>query len=358
MHARTPFITVALGAVRHNAKLASSLCPKGSRVWFVSKVAAGDVKIAGALLGSGCFGLADSRLENLAKIKNAFPECKTMLIRPAGLERCDETVRLADVSLESAIENVRRLGMSAGSMGKTHKVIAMIELGDLREGVMERDAKGFIKEILSTPNIALDGIGAVLTCFAGVVPDPSHMDRIMSIAGSISQELDISFDWISAGATNTLPLALSGTLPKEINDHRIGEGIMLGTDVTDRGILKGFRPDAFILTGEVIEVYDKPTVPTGRISQNVSGHVQHFEDRGIRRRAIVNFGMADAESSLLKPLAEGIEILGSTSDHTVLDVQDARIEVSVGTKLDFLPGYGALVRIMNSNYIEKNHKED
>lgn len=358
MHALTPSITVDLRALKHNARLALSLCPKGSRVWFVSKVVAGDMKIVSALLDAGCYGLADSRLENLAKIKKAHPECKTMLIRPAGLERNDEAVRLADVSLESTIVNVRELGSSAGKLGRTHKVIAMIELGDLREGVMEKDAIGFVKEILATPNIELDGIGGVLTCFAGVVPDPTHMEKIMAIADKLRHELGISVKWISAGATNTLPLALSGQLPKEINDHRIGEGIMLGTDVTDRGVLKGFRPDAFVLTGEVIEVYDKPTVPTGRISQNVSGHVQHFEDRGTRRRAIVNFGMADAEPTLLKPLADGIEILGSTSDHTVLDVQDARTEIKVGTKLDFLPGYGALVRIMNSQYIAKSYKED
>ncbi len=184
------------------------------------------------------------------------------------------------------------------------------------------------------------------------------MKKIIAVADKIRTELGIPVNWISAGATNTLPLALSGQLPKEINDHRIGEGVMLGTDVTDRGILKGFRPDAFVLTGEVIEVYDKPTVPTGRISQNVSGHVQHFEEKGIRRRAIVNFGMADAEPTLLKPLADGIEILGSTSDHTILDVQDAEIEIKVGMKLDFLPGYGALVRIMNSQYIAKSYKED
>lgn len=358
MHALTPSITVDLGALKHNARLALSLCPKGSRVWFVSKVVAGDMKIVSALLDAGCYGLADSRLENLAKIKKAHPECKTMLIRPAGLERNDETVRLADVSLESTIVNVRELGRSAGKLGRTHKVIAMIELGDLREGVMEKDAIDFVKGILAIPNIELDGIGGVLTCFAGVVPDLTHMERIMVIADKLRHELGIPVKWISAGATNTLPLALSGQLPKEINDHRIGEGIMLGTDVTDRGVLKGFRPDAFMLTGEVIEVYDKPSVPTGRISQNVSGHVQHFEDRGKRRRAIVNFGMADAEPTLLKPLADGIEILGSTSDHTVLDVQDARTEIKVGTKLDFLPGYGALVRIMNSQYIAKSYKED
>ena len=119
-------------------------------------------------------------------------------------------------------------------------------------------------------------------------------------------------------------MVLNGTLPHQINDHRIGEGVMLGTDVTDRGTLEGFRSDAFILSGEVIEVYTKPTVPTGRVSQNVSGHVQHFEDQGNRKRALVNFGMADVEPTLLKPLTEGIEVMGSTSDHTVLDVEDAK----------------------------------
>jgi predicted amino acid racemase len=358
MHALTPYVTVNLAALRHNAMQALQSCSEGSRVWYVTKVASGDEKIISTLLGCGCHGLADSRLENLAEIKKNHPDVQTLLIRPAGLGRTEEVVRLADVSLESSIENVKALGESAIRFGTKHRVIAMVEIGDLREGVMEGDAEGFVKEILSTPGIELDGIGSVLTCFAGVVPDTSHMERIINITDSIAKNLGVPIKWISAGATNTLPLAQKGQLSPRINDHRIGEGIMLGTDVTDRGILKGFRSDPFILTGEVIEVATKPTIPTGRVAQNVSGHIQHFEDRGMRKRALVNFGMFDAEPALLTPLIEGIEVLGSTSDHTVLDVENTKTEIKVGSKIDFLPGYGALVRIMGSKYIAKVYKED
>lgn len=357
MHAQTPYVMIDTGAIKHNACLALKLCPEGSRVWFVTKVVAGDEKIISSLLECGGYGLADSRLENLAGIRKTNPNTKTMLIRPAGLQRAAETIALSDVSLESSIENIMALGQAASKAGKTHNIIVMIELGDLREGVMEQDASNLIKKALDVPGINVEGIGSSLTCYAGVVPDINHMHRMIALGDRLEKELGISLKWISSGATNTLPLCLNGQLPKEINDHRIGEAIMLGTDVTDRGVLKGFRPNAFTIFGEVIEVYSKPTVPTGRISQNVSGHILLFEDKGKRRRALINFGMADVDSSLLKPLIDGIEVIGSTSDHTILDVEDARSDIKVGSKIGFLPGYGALVRIMNSKYITKQYKE-
>lgn len=358
MHALTPHVKINLGALRHNARKALDLCPIGSRVWFVSKVVSGDETVVRCLLECGGYGLADSRLENLAVIKKINPKIPTMLIRPAGLERAKETVELSDVSLESSLENIKALGKAAMMSGKTHNIIIMIEVGDLREGVPQDLAKKLVCEASEIPGIIVDGIGSTLTCFAGVIPDKTHIDTMINLKSKIESETGTNLKWVSSGATNTLPLALRGELPKQINDHRIGEGIMLGTDVTDRGILKGFRSDAFILTGEVIEVYTKPTVPTGRVAQNVSGHIQHFEDNGNRKRALVNFGMADAETSVLTPLVNGIHILGSTSDHTVLDVQDSQEKIKVGSKIDFLPGYGALVRIMSSRYISKVYKED
>lgn len=358
MHAWTPHVTINLGAIRHNACKTLHLCPSGSRVWFVTKVAAGDEKIAKCLLECGGYGLADSRLENLAGIKKTNPTSHTMLIRPAGLERADETVEMCDVSLESAIENIAALGNAASKKGKVHNIIIMVEIGDLREGVPEDQALKLVRDASKVPGINVEGVGSTLTCFAGVVPDRSHLDRMITLRSMIESETGISLKWISSGATNTLPMALNGTLPSQINDHRIGEGIMLGTDVTDRGVLEGFRSDAFILTGEIIEVYTKPTVPTGRVAQNVSGHVQHFEDYGNRKRALVNFGMADVEPALLSPFTKGVMILGSTSDHTILDIEDAVEQIKVGSKIDFLPGYGALVRIMSSKYISKVYKED
>lgn len=358
MHALTPHVTISLGAIRHNACKALHSCPSGSRVWFVTKVTSGDEIIAKCLLECRGYGLADSRLENLAGIKKINPNAHTMLIRPAGLDRSMETVTLCDVSLESTIENIASLGKAAHKMGKVHNIIIMVEIGDLREGVPENQALQLVCDASKVPGINIEGIGSTLTCFAGVVPDSSHMDRMISLRSKIETETGVKLKWISSGSTNTLPMVLNGSLPHQINDHRIGEGVMLGTDVTDRGILDGFKSDAFILSGEVIEVYTKPTVPTGRVSQNVSGHVQHFEDHGNRKRALVNFGMVDTQPTLITPLTKGVQVLGSTSDHTVLDIEDVMEQIKVGSKLDFLPGYGALVRIMGSKYISKVYKED
>ena len=48
-----------------------------------------------------------------------------------------------------------------------------------------------------------------------------------------------------------------------------------------------------------------------------------FQDRGIRRRALLAVGRQDIEPDGLSPLTRGVEILGASSDHLVCDIEDA-----------------------------------
>ena len=157
-----------------------------------------DTIVSNALLECRGYGLADSRLENLAGIKKTNPTVHTMLIRPAGLDRAEETVVLCDVSLESTIESIASLGKAAHKMGKTHNIIIMVEIGDLREGVPENQALQLVYDASKIPGIKIEGIGSTLTCFAGVVPDslPHEQDDLLEVKNRNRNRYKAGMDFV------------------------------------------------------------------------------------------------------------------------------------------------------------------
>ena len=61
------------------------------------------------------------------------------LLRAPTPATAADTVRLADVSLNSEVETVRALDAAAAAAGRRHGIVLMIDLGDLREGIMPRE---------------------------------------------------------------------------------------------------------------------------------------------------------------------------------------------------------------------------
>ena len=142
-------------------------------------------------------------------------------------------------------------------------------------------------------------------------------------------------------------------MPKEINHFRIGEAIVLGRNVIDRSPWPGTRQDTFVLKAEVVELETKPSVPIGETGQDAFGGTPTFVDRGLRKRAILNIGRQDVVVDGIEPLDPGIVVLGGSSDHLILDVEEAAEPVKVGDELAFYPGYGALLALSTSPYVQK-----
>ena len=69
---------------------------------------------------------------------------------------------------------------------------------------------------------------------------------------------------ISGGNSSSLPLLLSGRMPAGVNNLRIGEAILQGgRDTFHSEPWRALDRDAFRLTGELLEVKVKPSVPIG-----------------------------------------------------------------------------------------------
>ena len=107
------------------------------------------------------------------------------------------------------------------------------------------------------------------------------------------------------------------------------------------------------VSAPVIECKVKPSMPVGTSAQDAFGTVPVFTDRGERRRAICAIGRQDAPAEGLRPLDARIEVLGASSDHLVLDVDDLPTPPRVGDSIAFVPGYSATLQLFTSRYVAK-----
>mgnify|MGYP003486331643 CR=1 FL=1 len=132
-----------------------------------------------------------------------------------------------------------------------------------------------------------------------------------------------------------------------------GESITLGRNVIDRTPWPGTRQDTFLAVAEGIEVERKPSIPIGLRSQDAFGGHATFVDRGIRTRAICNIGRQDVVVDGVTPVDPGMIVLGGSSDHLIVDVEEAAQDVRTGSEIAFIPSYGSLLAATTSPYVQK-----
>ena len=198
--------------------------------------------------------------------------------------------------------------------------------------------------MLLIKNANLDGTGKIVDILIG------DDGKYKEIAEHIESRLGRKLEYISGGATSSLMRVLDGNIPKRINLLRIGEGILLARDLD---VFYGYDmsdmyQDVFRLKAEVIEVKNKPSHPVGTIAVDAFGHTPVYVDRGMRKRALLGVGKVDyGDPSELLPLEEGIEVLGASSDHTIIDIEDAPKEWKAGDIMEFDVCYATIVYLTN-----------
>ena len=345
----TPRIEMNLEKIAHNTKIIKGLYgSKGIDVVGVTKVVCGDPYIANTLVKSGIKILADSRIENIRRMRNAGVQAQFLLLRTPCMSQAETVVKYADISLNTELAVIKRLSKYAIDCDRSHKIILMVELGDLREGLMPSDLENTVQQVLELEHIELIGIGTNLACFGGVKPDEEKMGCLSSIATDIEEKYGLKLEIISGGNSANYDWFTSTTDVGRINSLRLGESIYLGCETLNRTPISGLYTDAFTLVAEVIESKVKPSVPYGVVCQDAFGNVPEFEDRGHIRRAILGVGLQDVLVSGLTPRSD-IEILGASSDHIIVDAKSIDLNVGDEIKLDL--NYGALLSAMTSPYV-------
>ncbi len=344
-----PRLEVDLEAIESNTRvLVDRLGARGIRVAAVTKAVLGSPTVAAAMLRGGAAGLADSRVENLARLTAAGTLAPRTLIRSPMISQVDAVVRCATTSLNSEAAVLDALSAAAGRAGTTHAVVLMVELGDLREGVLAEALGGLALTTLALPHLELVGIGTNLACQSGVAPDQVNMEELSRIVGDVESSTGVALSVVSGGNSASLGWALRAESVGRVNELRLGEAILLGVDPLTRMPLAGLRSDAFTVVGEVIEVQTKPSQPWGRRAQSAFGAPPALRGSGLTRQGIVALGRQDVDPlGLTAP--DGITVLGTSSDHLVLDLGDH--PARVGDELGFGVDYSCLLSAATSPFV-------
>ena len=354
MFETSPRLEIYLERIKQNAQSVAKLCHEnGIQLAMVSKVLRGNPEVARVFLEAGADMIADSRVPNLRLVGEHHPGVQRLLLRMPAQKQADDVVMFTEYSLNSSLQTLKALSEAAVRLGKVHKPIIMVDVGDLREGVWPDDLVDLVKEAALLPGLDLVGLGANLACYGGVMPSVENMQTLIDVRDEARRVTGLELGLLSGGNSSGLPLLASGKMPKEINHFRVGEAIVLGRNVLDRSPWQGTRQDTLQLVAEIIELLEKPSVPIGDTGQDAFGNEPEFEDRGIRQRAILNLGRQDVVIEGLEPVDPGIIVLGGSSDHAILDVSDAHTQLKLGDEVAFYPGYGATLAAATSEYVKK-----
>lgn len=350
-----PQITIDLGCIERNARTVVSRCAaSGIQVFGVTKGTCGMPHVARAMLRGGVAGIAESRFENIRRLKDSGISCPIMLLRSPPLSRAEEVVLTVDISLQSEITVIEEVSRVAERLGRVHDIILMIDLGDLREGIWPNDLIPTLDQVQRLPGVRMAGVGTNLSCLGAIIPTRDNLSQLEAHAYKVERITGQKLDWVSGGNSSSLPLLLAGGMPKGINMLRIGEAILQGGRETFvETPWNELDSSAFNLSGELLEVKVKPSLPIGISGVDAFGQKPKFVDEGDRLRAIANIGREDVIVEGMTTLNPGVRVIGASSDHLVLDITDAKPPLNVGDRVHFSLTYGAMLTVMTSEYVEK-----
>ena len=351
-----PQLDIYLNKIKANAaKLKQELDQKNIKLTAVVKGFVGDLTIFKAYQQAGIKSIADSRIENIIKFREAGYQDEIMMLRIPMPSEIEEIVPYIDASLVTEVKTAELISKAAEAAGKEIDLIIMVDIGDRREGILTENLEELAKKIEALPGVKLKGIGTNLGCFAGIIPDQKNTLQLIDLKKNLESRLGHQLDILSAGNTATLRLLEDQQLAQEISNLRVGEAVLLGTDIINQSLIDGFNHYNFRLQAEIVELKAKPSNPEGEMAFGGEGRGQIIEDKGLRKRAILAVGKQDIDYKGLYPELEEIEVLGASSDHLITDVTDVEGNLEVGDILTFKINYSAMLRAMTSQYVTKNY---
>jgi len=337
------------------------LAEEGVEWGVVTKLLCGNKPFLREVIRMGPREIHDSRISNLKAIKEIDPDIQTVYIKPPAKRAIPHVIRYADVSFNTELSTIRRLSEEAQRQGRFHRILVMIELGDLREGVMGDQVLEFYGEVFELPSIEIIGVGANLNCLNGVMPSQDKLMQLVLYEKLLEATFGRNIPWVSGGSTVTLPLVFRHQLPAGVNHFRLGEALFFGADLFNHTTFEGMRDDVFELEAEILETQEKPRVPHGRLDRNPSGEVLVIDESEygeLHHRAIIDVGLLECDPQYLIPVDEDVKVLGASSDMIVLDLGDSSRGYEVGGTVRFRLKYMGALGLMNSRYIDKVVSED
>lgn len=343
--------------LQHNYNFLNQLFKENMVKWGITtKLFCGNRAYLSEVINLGIGEVHDSRVSNLKVIKEIDPDTLTIYIKPPPKDIVRDVVKYADISLNTELATLHELSDEAQRQKTTHKVIIMIELGDLREGVMRDDLINFYEKVFRLPGIEVVGLGTNLNCLHGVMPDGDKLIQLSLYKQIIELRFKKKIPLVSGGTTVTIPLLLRNQLPDGVNHFRVGEALFFGKNLFTDGVIEGMSDQVLELYSQIIELSEKPMVPSGDLGVNPQGKAVQIEEDDYGKtsyRAIIDIGVLDIQPNYLVPVDDHIKITDASSDMLVLDVGSNPNKYKVGDMIRFKLKYMGALGLMSSDYIEK-----
>jgi predicted amino acid racemase len=361
-------LQINIAEIRNNIKKLNAYLKKNNIKWsLITKVFSGDREFLRQILTEDILkdihSVGDSRLTSLKRLKELNEKLITIYIKPPAEAYVDDVVRYADISLNSSYKTIRALNEAARKQNKVHKVIIMVELGELREGVNREDLFEFYDKVFHLSHIEVVGLGSNLGCMYGVEPTYDKLLQLNLYKEVIELKHHTKLNLISGGSSITLPLVENNTIPKDVNHFRIGESVFFGTSPLNNEQFMNLNTDTFNFFAQIIELEEKDIVPDGVIGDASIGHSAGFTEMDIGKsttKAILDFGLLDVDQEGLTADDEKIKFVGITSDMTVIDLginkdESGKQKYKVGDMICFDPNYISVARLLNSKFIDRKY---
>ncbi len=362
-------LVIDTNAIISNIRKLSAYMDKYDKQWsLVTKVFSGDIDFLKKILTddviAGIHSVGDSRLSSLKNLKKVNPGMITIYIKPPAAIYADDVVKYADISANSSLTTIKALNQAAIKQKKIHKIIIMIELGELREGVKRADFIEFYEKIFQLSNIEVLGLGSNLGCMYGVEPTYDKLLQLCLYKELIQAKFEKHIDLISGGSSITLPLLARNTVPADMNHFRIGEAAFFGTSPLENKPFLDLNTNAFEFYANIIELEEKKIVPDGVISDANVGHTADFvgtDQKESTHKALLDFGLLDVDNEEIDSVDSDVKFVGITSDLIATDIgknktKSGKKKYSIGDKIQFKPSYMGVARLLNSKFIDKVFK--
>ena len=352
-----PKLHVDLGAIAGNASvMRREMAARRLTVCGVAKAADVSVPVAEAYMNGGLEQIAGSRVAQVKAWKQAHPEWTTMLLRAPSLCDIPGAVTWADITVVTDMQTAKWLAEEAECQKKISAALIMADIGDRRDGITNPDELTELGVFIDQcKNLKLAGIAANYCCVSGLLPDDDNLELFASFAEKLTSAVGHPLEIVSGGnSTLLLRICTGGELPDSINHIRLGGTVINPYNMKlNRGIaFPDLNMDTVRLEAQISEIRDKLLSPMSQPGKNWRGEQVAFSCTGMRKRAIVNLGCMDiGDPNNLLPLEDGIVVIASSSDHTVLDTTDCERPLHVGDTVSFRLRYAGLMHCFAGRHV-------
>ncbi len=231
------FLKLYRKKLEHNYHFLNKLFMKNDIEWgVVSKLLCGNKLYIKELYDLGIREMHDTRITNLKAIKEVSSDIQTVYIKPVPNRSVVNIIKYADVSFNTEFSTIKLLSKEAKKQKKLHKIIIMVEMGDLREGVMGEALVGFYSKVFELPNIEIIGLGTNFNCLNGIMPSVDKLVQLSAYKKMIEKKFKRKIRWISGGTSVAIPMLLKNKIPEDVNHFRIGEALFFALDLFTGGI--------------------------------------------------------------------------------------------------------------------------